>query len=80
MSRKRLSERSHERKAGNIGLAIFVFILVYIAVCFVLSLRESHPTIYEVQKIALATNNMAKAVVVREEQSVSTPSATSITT
>ena len=75
MSRKRLSERSHERKAGNIGLAIFVFILVYIAVCFVLSLRESHPTIYEVQKIALATNNMAKAVVVREEQSVSTPSA-----
>ena len=74
MVRKRLQERSHERKAGNIGLGIFLFILIYIAVCFFLSLRESHPTIYEVQKIALATNNLAQAVVVREEQNVTTTS------
>ncbi len=74
MDRKRLQERSHERKAGNIGLGIFLFILIYIAVSFFLSLRESHPTIYEVQKIALATNNLAQAVVVREEQNVTTTS------
>ena len=75
MDKSRLRKRSNQRKAGNIGLAVFAFILIYLAVCFVLSLRKSHPTVYEVQRIALATNNLAKAVVVREEQSVKTTSA-----
>jgi len=72
MDRKKLSERSHERKILNVGLVMFTVLVLIIVIRFALSLREPHPTIYEVQKIALAKDNLAKAVVVREEQTVTT--------
>ncbi|MBO4652736.1 MAG: hypothetical protein J5649_05410 [Lachnospiraceae bacterium] len=70
--RSKLRQRSVKRKAVNIGFAIFVFLFLYIIVSFLLSLRKPQPSIYEVQKISLATNNLARAVVVRQEQNVLT--------
>ena len=72
MAAGRIRERSNKRTGLNIGFVIFVFILGYILVSFLLSLRKPQPSIYEVQKISLATNNLARAVVVREEQNVVT--------
>ncbi|MBR5712541.1 MAG: hypothetical protein IKX54_03000 [Lachnospiraceae bacterium] len=72
MKSSSIKKRSNKRSAVNIGFVVFVVILVYIAVSFLVSLTKSHPTVYEVQKIALATNNLAQAVVVREEQVVKT--------
>ena len=72
MASGRIRERSNKRTGLNIGFVIFVFILGYILISFLLSLRKPQPSIYEVQKISLATDNLARAVVVREEQNVVT--------
>ena len=68
----RLQRRSNKRSAVNIGLIIFLFIGVYILISFLVSLNKPKANIYQVQKISLATNNLARAVVVREEQNIST--------
>lgn len=70
--RANIRTRSNKRRALNIGFVFFVFIIVYILISFLVSLRKPQPSIYEVQKISLATNNLARAVVVREEQNVLT--------
>ena len=72
MAGRNIRERSVKRKAVNIGMVIFAFLFLYILISFFISLRKPQPSIYEVQKITLATNNLARAVVVREEQNVLT--------
>ena len=74
MAMKKIRERSVKRRTINIGFVIFVFLFGYIVISFLLSLRKPQPSIYEVQKISLATNNLARAVVIREEQNVLTES------
>ncbi len=72
MAEKSIKNRSNKRSAINIGLLLFVAVFLYIVLKWVSSIGKPHVSMYEVQKISLATNNLAKAVIVREEQVVTT--------
>ncbi len=70
--KQNIRRRSNRRSAINIGLLLFVCVLIYIVISFLRTLNKPKPRVYEVQKVALATNNMARGVIVREEQNVTT--------
>lgn len=59
----------------NIGMIIFGVILVYVLICVVIYFQTGHMVRYEVQKGSLATNNIYRAVAIRDEKVVKTASA-----
>ncbi len=59
----------------NIGMIIFGVIFVYVIICVIMYFQTSHIVRYEVKKGSLATNNIYKGVVIREETVVSTQAA-----
>lgn len=59
----------------NIGMIIFGVIFVYVVVCVILYFQTGHIVRYEVKKGALATNNIYRGVVIRNETVVPTDSA-----
>lgn len=59
----------------NIGMIIFGAIFVYVVICVIMYFQASHIVRYEVQKGSLATNNIYKGVVIREETVVNTQTA-----
>lgn len=59
----------------NIGMVIFAVIFVYVLVCVVMYFQTSHIVRYEVQEGSLATNNIYRGVVIREESVVCTTTA-----
>ncbi len=59
----------------NIGMIIFAVIFVYVVICVVLYFQTGHMVRYEVQKGALATNNIYRGVIIRDETVVQTDSA-----
>ena len=59
----------------NIGMIIFATILVYVLVCVITYFRTGHIVRYEVQSGSLATNNIYRGIVLREEHVVNVPSA-----
>lgn len=59
----------------NIGMVIFAVIFVYVAVCVVMYFQTSYIVRYEVQEGSLATDNIYRGVVIREESIVYTTSA-----
>ncbi|MBO5197545.1 MAG: hypothetical protein J6B85_03380 [Lachnospiraceae bacterium] len=61
-----------KRKDLNIGLIIFLFVFIYIAINIGIYLTKDQLSIYEVQADKLAQNNMAVAVILREEEVVTT--------
>ena len=59
----------------NIGMLIFAVIFIYVVVCVFLYLQTGHMVRYEVQKGSLATNNIYRAIAIRDEAVVNTPTA-----
>lgn len=59
----------------NIGMLIFAVIFVYVVVCVILYFQTGHIVRYEVKKGSLATNNIYRGVVVRDETVVNTENA-----
>jgi hypothetical protein len=59
----------------NIGMIIFAVIFVYVIVCVILYFQTGHIVRYEVQKGSLATNNIYRGIVIRDETVVNTTSA-----
>ena len=59
----------------NIGMLIFAVIFVYVTVCVILYFQTGHIVRYEVKKGSLATNNIYRGVVLRDETVVNTASA-----
>lgn len=59
----------------NIGMLIFAVIFVYVVVCVILYFQTGHIVRYEVKKGSLATNNIYRGVVLRDETVVNTTSA-----
>lgn len=59
----------------NIGMIIFVAIFVYVVICVVMYFQTSHIVRYEVKEGSLATNNMYRGVVIRDEVVVNADSA-----
>lgn len=59
----------------NIGMLIFAAIFVYVVVCVILYFQTGHIVRYEVKKGSLATNNIYRGVVIRDETVVNTTSA-----
>lgn len=59
----------------NIGMIIFAVIFVYVLVCVVIYFQTGHIVRYEVKKGSLATNNIYRGVVIRDEAVVNTDTA-----
>lgn len=59
----------------NIGMIIFAAIFFYMIICVVLYFRTGHITRYEVREGSLATNNMYRAVIIRDETVVNAENA-----
>ncbi|MBR1853959.1 MAG: hypothetical protein IJ794_12590 [Lachnospiraceae bacterium] len=56
-------------------MLIFAVIFIYVVVCVVIYLQTGHMVRYEVQKGSLATNNIYRAVAIRDEEVVNTTTA-----
>lgn len=59
----------------NIGMIIFAVIFVYVVICVILYFQTGHIVRYEVKKGSLATNNIYRGVIIRDETVVQTESA-----
>ncbi len=59
----------------NIGMLIFGTIFIYVVICVVMYFQTSHIVRYEVKEGSLATNNIFRGIILREETIVNTESA-----
>ena len=59
----------------NIGMLIFAVIFIYVCGCVLLYFQTSHIVRYEVQKGSLATNNIYRGVILRDETVITTDKA-----
>lgn len=59
----------------NIGMIIFAAIFIYVVICVFMYFRTSHVVKYEVKEGSLATNNMYRSVVIRDETVVNADTA-----
>lgn len=59
----------------NIGMLIFGAIFVYVVICVIAYFQTSHIVRYEVQKGSLATNNIYRGVILRDETVITTDKA-----
>ncbi len=59
----------------NIGMIIFSAIFIYVIICVIMYFQTSHIVRYEVQKGSLATNNIYRGIVIRNETVVNTTAA-----
>lgn len=59
----------------NIGMLIFGAIFIYVIICIVMYFQTEHIVRYEVQKGSLATNNIYRGVIIRDETVVNADSA-----
>ncbi len=74
MAAKR-STRSTAVTRLNIGTIIFLVFAAYVIISIIIYMNKSHLSIYEVQAEGLAGNTHAEAIIVRQETSVTTPTA-----
>ncbi len=59
----------------NIGMLIFGTIFIYVVICVIMYFQTSHIVRYEVKEGSLATNNIFRGIILREETVVHTESA-----
>lgn len=59
----------------NIGMIIFGVIFIYVIICVVSYFQRSHIVRYEVKEGSLATNNIYRGVIIRDETIVNTEAA-----
>ena len=64
---KKVENIKKYRKSMNIGIIIFLFILIYLGILVVNYLTKSHLEIYEVKTETLAQDNVVNGLVLREE-------------
>lgn len=75
MAKKKTGKQTNIRKYRrplnvNIGMVIFAGIFVYILICIVLFFNQKHIQPHEVKEGSLATTNVYRGVIIREEQVV----------
>ncbi len=56
------------KKSMNIGIVIFIFILIYLGILVVNYFTKSHLKIYEVKKETFSQDNIVNGLILREEQ------------
>lgn len=59
----------------NIGMIIFGVVFVYVVICIIMYFQTSHIVRYEVQEGSLATDNIYRGIILRDETVVSTEAA-----
>jgi len=59
----------------NIGMLIFAVIFIYVVFCVVMYFRTSHIVRYEVKKGSLATDNIYRGIILRDETVINAESA-----
>lgn len=64
---KKVENIKKYRKSMNIGIIIFLFILIYLGILVVNYLTKSHLEIYEVKTETLAQDNIVTGLILREE-------------
>ena len=72
MAEKRVPKRNTAVSKYNLGLIVFLLFAVYILINIFIFFRRSHLSIYEVQKLPMASNTKAEAVIIRNETAVTT--------
>ena len=72
MADKRAPKRSTAVTKYNIGTIILALFSLYIVINIFRFFSHSHLTIYEVQKLSLASNTKAEAVIIRNETPIKT--------
>lgn len=72
MAKKKKGSKSLEISKLNIGIVIFLVILLFFGIQLYQYLTKTHLSIYEVQAVSLAQNDQAEAVIIREETAVKT--------
>ncbi len=72
MADKRVTKRSTAVSKYNIGTIILAMFSLYIIINIFRFFSHSHLTIYEVQKLSLASNTKAEAVIIRNETPIKT--------
>lgn len=80
MTKKALKNNKKIRKYRkplnlNIGMLIFGAIFIYMVICVFMYFQTTHIVRYEVKEGSLATNNIFRGIVIREETVVNTESA-----
>lgn len=76
MSKKQKKIRKYRKPLNlNIGMIIFGAVFVYVMYCVVAYFQTSHIVRYEVQEGSLATDNIYRGIVLREESVVYTDAA-----
>jgi len=64
---KKVENIKKYRKSMNIGIIIFLFILIYLGILIVNYFTKSHLEIYEVKTETLAQDNIVNGLIIREE-------------
>ena len=64
---KKVENIKKYKKSMNIGIIIFLFILIYLGILVVNSLTKSHLEIYEVKTETLAQDNVVNGLILRKE-------------
>lgn len=66
--RKKVENIKKYKKGINIGIVIFVFILIYLGILVINYFTKSHLKIYEVKKETFSQDNIVNGLILREEQ------------
>lgn len=76
MSKKKSKIKKYRKPLNlNIGMIIFGVFFIYVVICVILYFQTSYIVRYEVKEGSLATNNIYRGVVIRDETVVNTVSA-----
>ncbi len=68
MAKKRAKIKKYRKPLNlNIGMLIFGVVFIYVVICVVMYFQTSHIVRYEVKEGSLATNNIFRGVVIRDE-------------
>lgn len=65
---KKVENLKKYRKGMNIGIVIFIFILIYLGILVINYFTKSHLKIYEVKKETFSQDNIVNGLIIREEQ------------
>ena len=76
MARKKKKVKKYRKPLNlNIGMLIFGAVFIYVIICVIAYFQSSHIVRYEVQEGSLATNNIYRGIVIRDESVITAETA-----
>jgi len=76
LARKKKKVKKYRKPLNlNIGMLIFGAVFIYVIICVIAYFQSSHIVRYEVQEGSLATNNIYRGIVIRDESVITAETA-----